>query len=98
MAKTQNETLIRRAVAGELRRAGWFVFYNMQSFGSYKGVADLTAMRDGKVVFVECKTETGKQSPDQVQFQRDCETHGVEYYLARGPEDVRPLLNSVPLF
>ena len=30
MAKTQPETFIRRSVVDALRRAGWFVIYNMQ--------------------------------------------------------------------
>ena len=64
MAKTQPETFIRKAVVDALRLAGWFVYYNMQmGFGQHKGLADLTAMKDGQVVFVEIKTETGRQSP-----------------------------------
>ena len=84
MAKTQTETFIRRSVVDALRRAGWFVIYNMQmGFGQHRGLADLTCMKDGQVIFVEIKTAVGKQSPDQVQFQKDCEAHGVTYILAR---------------
>ena len=99
MAKTQPETFIRKAVVDALRLAGWFVYYNMQmGFGQHKGLADLTAMKDGQVVFVEIKTETGRQSPDQVQFQKDCEAHGVTYILARSVQDVSSLLTFKPLF
>ena len=84
MAKTQTETFIRRSVVDALRRAGWFVIYNMQmGFGQHRGLADLTCMKDG---------------PDQVQFQKDCEAHGVTYILARGVNDVTDLLNFKPLF
>ena len=84
MAKTQTETFIRRSVVDALRRAGWFVIYNMQmGFGQHRGLADLTCMKAGRVIFVEIKTAVGKQSPDQVQFQKDCEAHGVTYILAR---------------
>ena len=83
MAKTQTETFIRRSVVDALRRAGWFVIYNMQmGFGQHRGLADLTCMKD----------------PDQVQFQKDCEAHGVTYILARGVNDVTDLLNFKPLF
>ena len=82
MAKTQTETFIRRSVVDALRRAGWFVIYNMQmGFGQHRGLADLTCM-----------------NPDQVQFQKDCEAHGVTYILARGVNDVTDLLNFKPLF
>ena len=73
MAKTQTETFIRRSVVDALRRAGWFVIYNMQM-------------------------GFGQHSPDQVQFQKDCEAHGVTYILARGVNDVTDLLNFKPLF
>ena len=98
MATTQNETIIRRAIMAELRRAGWFTFYVYQGLGSYKGISDLIALRDGKTAFIEVKTETGKQSPEQVQFQKDCEAHGGLYILARSTDDVQELLNSTPLF
>lgn len=99
MAKTQTETFIRRSVVDALRRAGWFVIYNMQmGFGQHRGLADLTCMKAGRVIFVEIKTAVGKQSPDQVQFQKDCEAHGVTYILARGVNDVTDLLNFKPLF
>ena len=39
MAKTQTETFIRRSVVDALRRAGWFVIYNMQmGFGQHRGL------------------------------------------------------------
>lgn len=99
MSKTQTETFIRRSVVDALRLAGWFVIYNMQmGFGQHKGLADLTCMRNGQVVFVEIKTATGRQSPEQIQFQKDCEAHGVTYKLARGVNDVSELLNFKPLF
>ena len=99
MAKTQPETFIRKAVVDALRLAGWFVYYNMQmGFGQHRGLADLTAMKDGRVVYIEIKTATGRQSPEQVQFQKDCEAHGVMYVLARSVQDVASLLNFKPLF
>ena len=101
MAKTQTETTDTNIFGMQkaLRRAGWFVIYNMQmGFGQHRGLADLTCMKDGQVIFVEIKTAVGKQSPDQVQFQKDCEAHGVTYILARGVNDVTDLLNFKPLF
>ena len=97
--KTQTETVIRRNIVDELRRSGWFVIYNMQmGFGQHKGLADLTCMRDGNVVFIEIKTEKGRQSPEQLKFQKDCESHGVRYKLARSIADVAEFLTFRPLF
>lgn len=95
----QNETVIRKSIMDELKKSGWFVIYFLQmGFGQYKGMSDLMCMRDGQVVFVECKTPEGKQSPEQVQFQKDCEAHGVRYILARSVYDVKDMLNYQPLF
>ena len=58
--KTQKETYIRRSITDALRLAGWAVFYIFQGLGSYKGISDLIAVRNGEVVFVEVKTETGR--------------------------------------
>ncbi len=99
MAKTQKESCIRRSITDALRRSGWFTIYNMQmGIGQYKGLADLTAMKDGQVIFIEVKTLTGRQSPEQIQFQKDCESHGVKYLLARSVDDVADLLNIKALF
>lgn len=99
MATIQNETVIRRSIVDALRRSAWFVYYNMQmGIGQHKGLADLTAMRNGEVVFIEVKTEKGRQSPEQLQFQKDCESHGVKYMVARSVNDIADLLNTQPLF
>lgn len=98
MTKTQNETYIRRAITDALRHSGWAVFYIFQGLGSYKGISDLIAIRDGRTVFIEVKTQTGRQSDYQKDFQRVCQSHGVTYILARGVNDVTDLLNFKPLF
>lgn len=96
---TQNETIIRKSIMDELKKSGWFVIYFLQmGFGQYKGMSDLLCMKDGQVIFVECKTPEGKQSPEQIQFQKDCEAHGVTYILARSVYDVKDMLNYQPLF
>ncbi len=98
MTGKQKETYIRQSITGALRLAGWAVFYIFQGLGSYKGISDLIALRDGQVVFIEVKTETGKQSEHQRIFQEICEAHGCRYILARSINDVVELLNCEPLF
>lgn len=55
------ETDIQRQVKEYLQWNGWFVFKNHQSLGSYKGIADLYALKGGRGVWVEIKTPTGTQ-------------------------------------
>jgi len=44
------------------------------------------------------RCESSGSRPDQVQFQKDCEAHGVTYIPARCVNDVAELLNFRPLF
>lgn len=83
------ETDIRRQVQYYLWLKGWFVFYNLQGLGSYRGISDLTAVRAGRVLFIELKTPRGRQSDYQKQFQADLEAAGGEYILCRGVEDLQ---------
>jgi Holliday junction resolvase len=96
--KTQKETYIRRSITDALRLAGWAVFYIFQGLGSYKGISDLIAIKDGLTVYIEVKTETGRQSEYQKQFERIVTDHGGKYYLARSVNDIAELLNYNVLF
>ena len=98
MPKTQPETFIRKSVTDALRASGWYTFYNFQGLGAYKGISDLTAVKDGQTLFVEIKTKTGRQSDYQMQFQKDIEAHGGVYVVARGLKDVEKYLTFKPLF
>ena len=84
----QPESLILRAVRRELERAGWFVLRQQQGLGSVKGVADLVALRDGRTVWLEIKTATGRQTPDQVVFETAIVRHGGEYRVVRCVDDL----------
>ena len=82
------ETDIRHQVQDYLRIKGWFVFYILQGLGAYKGIPDLIAIRDGRVLFIELKTARGRQSDYQKKFQADLEAAGGEYILCRGADDL----------
>lgn len=53
-----------RINSGKVRMADgrWF------DTGVPKGFSDLIACKDGKIYFLEVKTETGKASPEQLNF------------------------------
>lgn len=52
-----------------------------------KGEPDISGCLDGRWVGIEVKTATGKQSPDQVKFQKAIEPRGGIYIVARSPDD-----------
>lgn len=97
MAK-QKETIIRKSITQALRLSGWDVTYHLQGVGCRKGFPDLTAMRNGDTVYIEVKTETGRQSDYQKEFEEVCKSHGCRYILARSVKDVADLLNFKVLF
>ena len=97
--KKQPESVILQAVRNALVIDGYDVTRHQQGLGCRRGFPDLTALKDDKTLYVEIKTATGKQSPWQVEFQRECEAHGGTYILARSVDDVKPWLTRVrPLF
>lgn len=59
-----------------------------RSFTGMKGVADILCVVNGRLVCVECKSPTGKQSDDQRAFQALIENAGGAYLLARGVGDL----------
>lgn len=85
------EADIQAAIKQYLQYAGWFVVKIHQSLGSYKGIADLYALKSGRHVWIEVKTPRGKLSRHQEQFKADVEAHGGRYVVARSVDDVMGL-------
>ena len=52
------------------------------------GVADVIVLKHGKMICLEAKSPTGKQSPEQKQFEQNVKASGGEYYLVRCVQDV----------
>ena len=56
------------------------------------GMADLIGIQaPGRYIAIECKSPTGKQSPEQVTFQRVIQSLGGVYLIARGINDLTSL-------
>ncbi len=91
MAMPLKESDIRKQIQDYLRWKGWFVYYNLQGLGSYPGLSDLVAMKDGRTIHLEIKTPRGKQKANQVTFQENVESAGGTYKVARCLEDVMNL-------
>ena len=83
------ETNIRRQVTDYLQLRQYFCFYVLQGLGAYKGIPDLIAVKNGRVLFIELKTPRGRQSDYQRKFQANLEAAGGEYVLCRGVDDLQ---------
>lgn len=56
--------------------------------GAVKGRSDLSAIKNGKISFIEVKTETGKPTKEQLNFIKQMkETYGCNAGIARSVED-----------
>lgn len=94
---TQPETKILHAVRDALRYSGWLVIRHTAGLGSYAGLPDLQAIKDGRVVMVEVKTPKGRLSDAQAAFSRAWQLAGGEYVVARSVDDVAALVDCLPL-
>lgn len=97
----RKETDILREIILYLRAKGvFFVRINTMGVFDFKrkvymkspnttlGVSDLVILRRGKMICLEVKSESGKQRPEQAQFEQDVKKNGGEYYLVRSIQDV----------
>jgi Holliday junction resolvase-like predicted endonuclease len=82
------EADLKKQVKQYLQLKQWFVFHVQQSALSYKGICDLIAIKDAKVLFIELKTEKGILSRWQQKFSDDICSHGGEYVVVRSLEDM----------
>ena len=88
--KVSPETAIKKMVKQYLQIKGWFIFPLLAGLGAYRGIADFYIIKDGRGIWLEIKTERGKQSDHQVKFQADIESHGGEYMVCR---DIQELID-----
>ena len=67
----------------------------LKAKGMRKGISDLTVIGNGKIVFLELKTKTGKQSDAQKIFENKVEANGFRYILARSSDGVDETIRRV---
>lgn len=91
----KSENNIQTEIRDFLKWNGWFVIRHQQSLGSLKGLSDLSAIKNGLTIYIEVKTEKGKQSDYQKEFQNEIENHGGKYILARKLEDIITFLKGL---
>lgn len=63
--------------------------------GAVKGRSDLSAIKDGKITFIEVKTETGRPTPEQLNFIEQMQRlYGCRAGIARSPEEAIKLVTG----
>ena len=82
------ESDIKKLTKDYMQLLGWYIFPILQSMGCHKGISDFIAIKAGRTVFIETKSPTGTQRPDQIEFQAMIEAKGGEYFLVDCYEDL----------
>lgn len=67
----------------------------LKAKGMRKGISDLTVIGNGRIVFLELKTKTGRQSDAQKIFENKVEANGFRYILARSSDGVDETIRRV---
>ena len=75
-------------------REGFLTMRNLILTGLMSGVSDLIVVLKGKVIFVEVKTLTGKQSAKQKLFESMVSNLGFEYHLVRTLESFKSIITK----
>ena len=64
----------------------------LKQTGLRKGASDFVVLMNNRAIFFEAKTEIGKQSQDQKEFEIDVGNLGFEYYLIRSLEQFKSII------
>ena len=65
-----------------------------KNMGYVKGQPDLVAVLNNKVVFIELKTDKGRQSKEQKAVEQEIKNRGVDYIVVRSVEDLQNYLKK----
>lgn len=88
----QDQAVIFRANVGTFKTVdGRFI-----DAGLPKGFTDLFGFRksDGKIFFIEIKTDKGRLSKEQILFGKACMNYPVLYGVARSVEEAKSIILS----
>ena len=104
----KEEHYLQCQIVNYLRANGYLVFAianggsrnaiegaNLKKEGVLAGIADLQVLlNNGKSLFLEVKTEKGKQQQTQKNFEERCKQLGHNYHVVRSVEDVINVLQT----
>lgn len=66
----------------------------MKNMGLLPGVSDTVVVMPKKVLFIEFKTETGYQSPNQKEFQAAVQSCQHQYHVCRSLEQFQQIIKD----
>lgn len=82
------ESRVKSKIRKYLRDMGWY--YRAIGSNQYTraGLPDTFAVKDGIVLFIECKSATGTMSKAQLETMIEIKNHGGNYITAYDKQDV----------
>ncbi len=99
------ESLIQKEIIEYLKANNWLVTRNHTQGIKYtrgvgtnpnRGIPDLGIVKEGRLTYIEVKTEKGKLSEDQKKWIKNAERYGVKTIVACSVEDVIKGLSKTP--
>jgi type IV secretory pathway VirB9-like protein len=67
----------------------------IKKMGGKRGIADLILIYDKRTIYLEIKTEKGKQSKEQKEFQEICKKNNQPYFVVRNVDEVAKIVNKI---
>lgn len=62
--------------------------------GMLDGVSDLVIVIPNKIIWIELKSDIGRQRPDQKHFEDKIKGLGFEYYIVRSLEEFKKIISN----
>ena len=91
--KHHNPKFVIFSVPNEaIQKMAWKQINIFKAMGLKSGVSDVIVLLEGKVLFVEFKTEKGTQTDKQKDFQQAVETLGFDYHICRSLEEFQKII------
>lgn len=66
-----------------------------KAMGLQKGRSDMVFYYSGRAVMIEFKTDTGRQSKDQIEWERKIKSAGFEYKIIRSLEEFQGVIFAI---
>jgi len=85
-SSVSKESELHKAIIDECKRRGWIAFHGSMAHQTFRteGEFDFTILADGgRVLLVECKTKTGKLSPEQAAIHHWAKKLGHQPHVVR---------------
>jgi hypothetical protein len=97
MKKISNESIVLDATRDYFTMKGWFVIRHHQGLGSNNGMSDLTAIKNGRTIYIETKAPgwRKKLSKVQLKFKTNIERHGGIFLVIDNIDEMMRIVNEL---